>query len=413
MKYLEFLIQNARFLAFGIAAIFFASSGQTFFISIFGGEFRREFGLTNGDFGFIYMIATIASAFSLIALGRLIDRIDLRLYTALICGAMTGAIFFISSTKTVLILGLSFYFLRLMGQGLMVHIAITSMGRYFFKRRGTAISIITFGDTLGLTIYPLIGVALIGWIGWRDSWLTLGFIYLIALIPLMLWLLKGQSERHKNYEVRLQETSKLKGPTSTHYSIRLILKELRFYLMIPAILAPSFLMTGLIFHQVKIVEIKGWSMLIFTNGFIGLATASFLTSLLLGPLIDRWRAINFLPFILLPLSLGLLILNIFDADYIGFIYLICLGGSLGATFTVAEAIWPELYGTTHLGAIKSFTGALTVFSSALAPWVFGLLFDMGIGIHEISWLGISTIILTGILAKLSQLTSLRRLHKFN
>jgi MFS family permease len=413
MKYLEFLIQNARFLAFGIAAIFFASSGQTFFISIFGGEFRREFGLTNGDFGFIYMIATIASAFSLIALGRLIDRIDLRLYTALICGAMTGAIFFISSTKTVLILGLSFYFLRLMGQGLMVHIAITSMGRYFFKRRGTAISIITFGDTLGLTIYPLIGVALIGWIGWRDSWLTLGFIYLIALIPLMLWLLKGQSERHKNYEVRLQETSKLKGPTSTHYSIRLILKELRFYLMIPAILAPSFLMTGLIFHQVKIVEIKGWSMLIFTNGFIGLATASFLTSLLLGPLIDRWRAINFLPFILLPLSLGLLILNIFDADYIGFIYLICLGGSLGATFTVAEAIWPELYGTTHLGAIKSFTGALTVFSSALAPWVFGLLFDMGIGIHEISWLGISTIILTGILAKLSQFTSLRRLHKFN
>ena len=413
MKYLEFLIQNGRFLAFGIAAIFFASSGQTFFISIFGGEFRREFGLTNGDFGFIYMIATIASAFSLIALGRLIDRIDLRLYTALICGAMIGAIFLISSTKTVLMLGLSFYFLRLMGQGLMVHIAITSMGRYFFERRGTAISIITFGDTLGLTIYPLIGVALIGWIGWRDSWLALGFIYLIVLIPLMLWLLKGQSERHKNYEVRLQETSKLKGPTSTHYSIRLILKELRFYLMIPAILAPSFLMTGLIFHQVKIVEIKGWSMLIFTNGFIGLATASFLTSLLLGPLIDRWRAINFLPFILLPLSLGLLILNIFDADYIGFIYLICLGGSLGATFTVAEAIWPELYGTTHLGAIKSFTGALTVFSSALAPWVFGLLFDMGIGIHEISWLGISTIILTGILAKLSQFTSLRRLHKFN
>ena len=105
MKYLEFLIQNGRFLAFGIAAIFFASSGQTIFISIFGGEFRRDFGLTNGDFGFIYMIATIASAFSLIALGRLIDRIDLRLYTALICGAMIGAIFLISSTKTVLMLG--------------------------------------------------------------------------------------------------------------------------------------------------------------------------------------------------------------------------------------------------------------------------------------------------------------------
>ena len=413
MKYLDFLFNNWRFLAFGIAAIFFASSGQTFFISIFGGEFRREFGLTNGDFGFIYMIATIASASSLIVLGRLIDKIDLRLYTTLVCAAMIGAIFLTSFTKSVLMLGLSFYFLRLMGQGLMVHIAITSMGRYFSKRRGTAISIITFGDTLGLAIYPLIGVALIGWIGWRDSWAALGSVYLIVLIPLILWLLKGQSERHQNYELQLEKTAKLTGLTSTHYSLKSIVTELRFYLMIPAILAPSFLMTGLMFHQVKIVEIKGWSMSIFTSGFIGLAAASFLTSLLLGPLVDRWRAINLLPFILLPLALALLILNTFDPDYTGFLYLICLGGSLGATFTVAEAIWPELYGTTHLGAIKSFTGALTVFSSALAPWVFGLLFDMGIGIHEISWLGISTIILTGILAKLSQLTSLRRLHKFN
>ena len=120
---------------------------------------------------------------------------------------------------------------------------------------------------------------------------------------------------------------------------------------------------------------------------------------------DRWRAINLLPYILAPLALALLILNIFDTDYIGFIYLICLGGSLGASFTVVETIWPELYGTTHLGAIKSFTRALNVFSSALAPWVFGLFFDMGLAILEITWLSISMIVMTGILAKLSQFTS--------
>jgi MFS family permease len=405
MKYLEFLIQNWRFLAFGIAVNFFASSGQTYYISIFGGEFRREFSLSDGDFGFIYMMATIASAFSLIWLGRLIDRIDLRLYTALICTAMIGAVFLTSFVNTVFLLGLAFYFLRLMGQGLMNHIAITSMGRYFFERRGTAISIITFGSTVGLAVYPLVGVALIGWLGWRDSWVALGFVYLIVLIPLMLWLLKGQGERHQKYQDRLHETSKLKGPTSADYSLRLILKELRFYLMMPAVLAPSFLMTGLIFHQVKIVEIKGWSMSIFTSGFVGLAAASFLTSLLLGPLVDRWRAINLLPFILLPLAIGLLILNTFDTDYIGFLYLIFLGGSFGATFTVAGAIWPELYGTTHLGAIKSFTKALNVFASAVAPWVIGLLFDMGFGILEISWLSVSIIVVSGVLAKLSQFAS--------
>ena len=175
--------------------------------------------------------------------------------------------------------------------------------------------------------------------------------------------------------------------------------------MMPAVLAPSFLMTGLIFHQVKIVEIKGWSMSIFTSGFVGLAAASFITSLLLGPLVDRWRAINLLPFILLPLAINLLILNTFDTTYFGFLYLIFLGGSFGAIFTVAGAIWPELYGTTHLGAIKSFTKALNVFASAVAPWVIGLLFDMGFGILEISWLSVSIIVVSGVLAKLSQFAS--------
>ena len=108
MKYLEILVENWRFLTFGITANFFASTGQTFFISIFGGEFRREFGLSNGDFGFIYMIATIASAISLIWLGRLIDRVDLRIYTTLTCTAMIGAVFLTSFVETIAMLTLCF-----------------------------------------------------------------------------------------------------------------------------------------------------------------------------------------------------------------------------------------------------------------------------------------------------------------
>ena len=389
-------------MTFGIAANFFASTGQTFFISIFGGAFRREFSLSNGDFGLIYMIATIASAISLVWLGRLIDRTDLRLYTTLTCTAMIGAVFFTSFVDTIILLTLAFYLLRLMGQGLMNHIAVTSMGRYFSTHRGTAISIITFGDTFGLVIYPLIGVGLIEWLGWRDSWTALGFIYLVVLIPLMLWLLNDHGARHQYYNVKTQKKSKFIGPTNIDYSIRIILREFRLYLMLPAILLPSFLMTGLIFHQVKILEIKGWSMPIFTSGFIGLATASLLTSLILGPLVDRWRAVNLLPFILLPLVVALLVLNTFNNDYMGLLYLIFLGGSLGATFTVTETIWPELYGTTHLGTIKAFARALNVFSSAIAPWVFGLMFDMGFSILEITWLSITMIVITGIFAKLSQ-----------
>ena len=73
MNYFDFIKKNWRFLCFGIVFNFFSSTGQTFYISIFGGEFRRDFNLSEGDFGFIYMIATLFSAGSLIWLGRLID----------------------------------------------------------------------------------------------------------------------------------------------------------------------------------------------------------------------------------------------------------------------------------------------------------------------------------------------------
>ena len=322
---------------------------------------------------------------------------------------MIAAIFFTSSVTNMLSLGLAFYFLRLLGQGLLNHIAVTSMGRYYYERRGTAISISAFGDTIGVALYPFAGVILIVWLGWQETWVVLGYSYLFLALPLMLWLLKGHGKRQQMYLLDLNETANPINPQKIEYSIRSIIKELRFYLLLPAFLSPSFFMTGLIFHQANIVEIKGWSMILFSSGFFGLAIASFLTSVMLGPVVDRWKAINLLPFILFPLILALLILNISNDEYIGFIYLILLGVSLGAAFTVTESIWPELYGTIHLGGIKSFTRALSVFSSALAPWIIGLLFDMGITINELSWISISLILVSSILAKISQFIFPKRL----
>ena len=402
MDYFNFIKRNWRFLSFGIILNLFASVGQTYYISIFGGEFRRDFSLSDGDFGFVYMVATVTSAASLIWLGRFIDKIDLRVYTTLICLGIIAASFFISVAKTVLMLGTAFYFLRLMGQGLMNHVAVTSMGRYFTNRRGAAIGVITLGNTIGLAIYPLIGVGLIKYFGWSNSWVFLSIIYMILLIPLTLWLLKGHTKRHDLYLEKYSVKSNKKTLNSNDYSVKSMLSELRFYLIIPALLAPSFLLTGVIFHQVKIIEAKDWSLSIFASGYFGMAIASFLTSLAIGTLVDKWRAINLLPFILMPLAIALWIINYFQAEFFGFIYLICVGSSLGASFTVAGAIWPELYGTTNLGAIKSLAKAMNVFASAMSPWIFGLLFDKGFGILEISYLSLSIIIVAGILVKLAQ-----------
>ena len=78
MSYLMFLRDNARWLAGGFLLTLFSSFGQTFFISLSAGDIRAEYGLSHGAFGTLYMLATLASAFTLPRLGQIVDRYSAR-----------------------------------------------------------------------------------------------------------------------------------------------------------------------------------------------------------------------------------------------------------------------------------------------------------------------------------------------
>ena len=69
-----FFRENSRWIAGGLLLTFFSSFGQTFFIGLSGEELRAKFDLSDGEFGGIYMIATIGSALTLPILGRVLDH---------------------------------------------------------------------------------------------------------------------------------------------------------------------------------------------------------------------------------------------------------------------------------------------------------------------------------------------------
>ena len=75
----KFFSYDPKLLVYGFLIVFFASYGQTFFISIFNSEIRSHYSLSDGEFGLIYSIATILSAVMLISFAKLIDYIDLRI----------------------------------------------------------------------------------------------------------------------------------------------------------------------------------------------------------------------------------------------------------------------------------------------------------------------------------------------
>ncbi len=97
------------------------------------------------------------------------------------------------------------------------------------------------------------------------------------------------------------------------------------------------------------------------------AAAAVLSVLASGWIIDRWNASVLLPIVLLPLGLAVFLMGVIDAPLVAGFFIVLTGMTTGTMSTISGAIWPELYGTKHIGAFR----ALMVFGIALAPGVMG------------------------------------------
>lgn len=399
--YLRFLLTNARFLAFGLLVTLTASFGQTYFIALFSGQIRATFALSHGGFGLVYSLATLASGLSLIWLGRQIDRVELPTFTGVVLAGLSAAALLMVWAQGVLLLAVALFGLRLAGQGLLGHIAITSMARYFEPGRGKALGFATLGHALGEAVFPMLAVTLIGVLGWRLSWLGIALSVPLLFAPALLWLLRGHGERHAGWlgRVAAQDAAERDAPGDRHWSQADVLRDRHFWLLMPAVLAPSFIITGLFFHQVHLVAAKGWTLAWFALGFTVYASAALLASLLAGPLIDRWDARRLMPVYLLPMAAALAVLALFSDPVMAMLFMLLFGVSAGASQTVTAAMWAEVYGTRHLGAIRALVGAFSVLSSALSPAALGVLIDRGVSMEAIALLCLAEIILgIGLLA---------------
>jgi predicted MFS family arabinose efflux permease len=387
VDYWRFALSNSRFLGFGFFLAFMSSAGQTYFIGVFGAGIQADFGLDAGSWGRTYMIGTLASALVINWTGALIDRLDLRLFTALALLGLSCACLLMGSVTSPFMLVLAIFMLRQFGQGLSSHAGITSMARYHSADRGKAIALAAIGFAFGEAMLPVLGLFASQLWGWRHTFYIVS-AFVLAAIVLALWLLKGHSQRHAEHNDALEKRAQQED-RQNDYTRRQMLAEVRFYFMLPAMIAPSMIGTALFFFPAEIANAKHWSSLWLTGNYWLYSVVSVATTIYSGTLIDRFSARRIVPLFLLPLALALVVLNVSDHPFIVWPYMLLMGISSGLYFTGLSALWAELYGARHLGAIKSMTNAIMVFSSALGPALVGTLLEW-----QMSFLAISMMMAT-------------------
>lgn len=367
----HFLSDNARWLAGGVLLTFCSSVGQTFFIASFAGAIRADFGLSHGGFGLIYMIATLGSATSLVLIGRVLDSVAVFKVAAALIILLSGASILMATAKTVPVLLLTIYLLRLLGQGMMTHTAMVAMGKWFVAERGRAVSVTTTGHQLGEGLLPIALVALLLIADWRTAWVFASIVLLIVALPLSYFCLSTpRSPSTKDLQI---------SENGRQWTRPEALRDAPFWAVCTGVLAPSFIGTSVFFHQVHLSEIKNWSAEVIASSFVVMAITSITVGLITGQLVDRFSARRLLPFFLFPLTVGCALLSVASEPWSMAVFMFLLGSSYGVASSVFGAIWPEVYGTRHLGAIRSVVSAAMVFASALGPGLTGWLIDRGVG----------------------------------
>ena len=402
-SFIPLIRQEWRLLLFGFVMMFATSPGQTYFIALFSGEIRADLSLSHGEFGAIYSVATLASAVVLLWTGVLVDKIDLRRFSRFAAIGLAIACLSLAFSQNIVMLIIAIFLLRQIGQGLMYMTSSTAMVRYLESNKGKANALSGLGYSFAEATLPSLVILLLLVMSWRQSWVLFAGI-LAFTVPIALhFLLKGHDQRHQRYLTSLdndeaEETTATKVYRRRQWTRAEVIRDPLFYLFTPGLLAQSLLFTGFMFHQIHLVEEKGWPLVVWGSLYLLYALSTVVMNLIIGALIDRYGAVRLAPFVTIPMGIGLLILSSSDSVFVAGIFMLCMSISSAAQGTTSAPFFAERYGSKNLGAIKSLGTFMMVLMSAISPVILGWGIDSGIRMDTLAICGAVYVAITSAMA---------------
>lgn len=378
----DFLRTNARWLSAGYLLTLLSGFGQTYFISLFAGEIRAEFGLSHGEWGGIYTLGTGASAALMVWAGGLTDRFRVRAMAMVIMPLLMVACFMMAGIMAVWMLPVVIFALRFTGQGMMSHLSLVAMSRWFIAARGRALAISGLGYSVGEAFLPMLFVALLAIFDWRLLWVVSGVVAVLGL-PVLLALLRSERTPQS-----FAESDQSLGMQSRHWSRAEAIRHPLFWMMFPALLGPSAFGTAFFFHQVYFAELKSLTHLELVSLFPIYTGGSIVMMIISGWLLDRLGTPKLIPWYQVPIGIGFVVFGLTGSLSGVVIGVLFFAMTSGANATLPNAFWAEFYGTKHIGSIKAMATAIMVLGSAIGPGLTGAFIDMGIGLEtQFVWVG--------------------------
>ena len=253
---------------------------------------------------------------------------------------------------------------------------VSTIPRWFAKRRGIAIGITVAGLGLGGIIAPLLAQRLISAYEWQQAFIILGLMTFIGIIPL------AQFMKHSPQRVGLKpygedETIKNEHPlVAGGLSFPQVIKTSRFWVWGLILLHFFFSIRVVIVHIVPHAVDVGVPPIIAASIVSIIAGCSIIGQLSTGLISDRIgsRLLLIVCIFLQALALGWLLFA--REIWMFYLFAVMLGLAYGGTVLLQTIITTELFGLSSLGIILGGLILFITVGEALGAPIAGSIFDI-------------------------------------
>jgi MFS family permease len=368
-----YVVAAAALVAFGEVAFFNPVLG------VFIPELEREFGWSRTEISLGVTLGSLVSAVIAPFFGPLVDRYGGRRFVVGGCLLMCVGLVCLSQMQTEWQFFIIYALGRGTASGLIGLAASVTVSKWFIRRRGFAVGVMSLGSRAGFAVLPIGVQTIIDASGWRSAALALaGFVLLVAVVPALRYL-HARPEAfglHPDGDPAPPRFARHAAAGEVNWTRSEALHTSAFWLVALAVGLQSVAGGAINLHQIPHLVDSGLSpqaaALIVSLLAVFAAAGAFLEGALDAKIGSRWTFVIGL----LGSAGGMLILMNVDSVAMGMLFAVAYGIAWGLQVTSSQIVFADYFGRQSLGAIRGAAAPIQMGMNAIGPLIAGAAFDL-------------------------------------
>jgi MFS family permease len=371
--------------------------GSMFAYGVFFRELELAFGWSRAMISAASSLAFVVMGVLAIAAGKLNDQIGPRVLISV--SALCFGIGYASMSRMQAPWELFVYYGILAGIGYSTHdvVTLSTIARWFVRRRGAMTGIAKVGTGVGQLLIPMAAAALIAAFGWRNAVFVIGAAAMLLLVAAAQFMRRDPRSLGQFPDGIDPGSGEPPGAArESGMTLSDAAATRQFWILCAAQLAVFFCLLTVMIHVVPYATDRGIAAGVAATILSTIGAVSIAGRLTIGTLADRLGGKRALMACFAILTISLVVLQSSQVTWMLFFFAVIYGFAHGGFFTVMSPTLAEYFGTGSHGVIFGIVLFSGTIGGAIGPILAGRLFDTS-GNYDVVFLILTGFSLLGLL----------------